>query len=254
MGMTTIEQRRATPLPPPKDLSHAQRVVPVAECGEPLVPSSLYPSKILVRSWYFGENLAHSLPECYLREGAFERLTAAAENLPEGWRFVVWDGWRPPKLQARLFEILEGRIAKANPSLSPEEVRKETSVFVALPSTEPMTVSGHCTGGAVDLTIADGKGRYLNMGGLFDDPTERSFSRHYEDLLGKNSSLTGEEREALGNRRLLISLMEEAGFSNYPEEWWHFDFGNRNWALRTGAPEARYAFITPYAPWSEEQQ
>ena len=252
--MITVDQRRATPLPPPKESPRPAapvRVAPLEECGEPLVPSSLYPSRILVRNWYFGENLQYSMPECYLREGAYERLVTAAENLPRGWRLVVWDGWRPPKLQTKLFEILEARIAKEKPFLSPEAVREETSIFVALPSTDPMTVSGHCTGGAVDLSIADDKGRLLEMGGLFDEPTERSFSRHYEDLLGKTGKLDIKEQKALENRRLLISLMEEAGFSNYPEEWWHFDYGNRNWALRTGAPHALYSFIAPYAPWQE---
>ncbi|MCL1941420.1 MAG: M15 family metallopeptidase [Synergistaceae bacterium] len=242
-----MDRYRAVPLPPLKEVP--DRAIPVAECGELLVPTSLYPSKILVRSWYFGENLPYSLPECYLREGAYERLVKAAESLPAGWRFVVWDGWRAPKLQAKLFEILEARIAKANPQLSSEEVKNKTAVFVAPPSTEPMTVSGHCTGGAVDLTIADDMGRTLEMGGLFDETTERSYSRHYEDVLDKNYFLADGEQKALENRRLLIHIMEEAGFSNYPQEWWHFDYGNRNWALRTGAPEARYGFIAPYAPW-----
>ena len=236
-----------TPLSPQREIQ--RHSVPVVECGEALVPSSLYPSKILVRSRYFTENLPYSMPECYLRESVFERLIKAADVLPAGWRFVIWDGWRSPELQAKLFEILEGRISNANPQLSAEEVRARTSVFVALPSIEPMTVSGHCTGGAVDLTIADEKGRLLDMGGLFDEPTERSFSRHYEELLEKNSALTGAEQRALENRRFLIHIMEEEGFSNYPHEWWHFDYGNRSWALRTGAQEARYAFMAPYAPW-----
>ena len=28
--------------------------------------------------------------------------------------------------------------------------------------------------------------------------------------------------------------MEDAGFTNYEEEWWHFDYGNQNWALEKG--------------------
>jgi D-alanyl-D-alanine dipeptidase len=27
---------------------------------------------------------------------------------------------------------------------------------------------------------------------------------------------------------------------NYPTEWWHWSYGDRYWALMTGAPAARY--------------
>lgn len=29
------------------------------------------------------------------------------------------------------------------------------------------------------------------------------------------------------NRKILYDAMIIAGFTNYPEEWWHFDFGNQ---------------------------
>ncbi|KAG0505300.1 MAG: D-alanyl-D-alanine dipeptidase [Candidatus Udaeobacter sp.] len=35
--------------------------------------------------------------------------------------------------------------------------------------------------------------------------------------------------EALRNRRLLYWIMREAGFANYPYEWWHFDWGTQFW-------------------------
>ena len=36
------------------------------------------------------------------------------------------------------------------------------------------------------------------------------------------------------HRRLLYSVMTEAGFTNYPEEWWHYDYGDLFWARATG--------------------
>ncbi|MEK8108013.1 hypothetical protein NKG94_28990 [Micromonospora sp. M12] len=27
---------------------------------------------------------------------------------------------------------------------------------------------------------------------------------------------------------------------NYPTEWWHWSYGDRYWALMTGAPQTRY--------------
>jgi D-alanyl-D-alanine dipeptidase len=32
------------------------------------------------------------------------------------------------------------------------------------------------------------------------------------------------------NRRMLLSVMEGAGFVNYGHEWWHFSYGDRYWA------------------------
>ena len=36
------------------------------------------------------------------------------------------------------------------------------------------------------------------------------------------------------NRRLLFNAMVDQGFTNYSEEWWHFDYGNQFWALING--------------------
>jgi D-alanyl-D-alanine dipeptidase len=41
-------------------------------------------------------------------------------------------------------------------------------------------------------------------------------------------------------RDLLSSVLNEAGLINYPTEWWHWSFGDRYWALRTGRPAALY--------------
>ena len=211
------------------------------ECGEPLVPTSLFPSKILVRSWYFNEGLEGSVPEAWLRESVFKRLVNAARNLPSDWHFVIWDGWRSFKLQSNLFNILLNRIKASEPSISDEDARSKASVFVAVPSKEPEYVSGHLTGGAVDITIADSSGLYLDMGGSFDETEQHSYTSYYEQ---NNLNL-----KARDNRRLLVKLLEDEGFSNYPSEWWHFDYGNRNWAIRTGADNAIYGYTEPPFKW-----
>lgn len=214
------------------------------ENNEPLVQASLYPERILVRSWYFGEGLKGSLPEVWLRESVYERLLVAAESLPEGLRFVLWDGWRSFELQSALFDILLGRIkAKGIPE---DEAYSQASVFVAIPSKEPESVSGHLTGGAIDLTLADSQGHYLPMGGGFDETEEHSRTDYYD-----NPDLWSDGRAVIArdNRRLLVSTMEAAGFSNYPSEWWHYDYGNRNWAIRTKASHAFYGYIEPPFRW-----
>jgi D-alanyl-D-alanine dipeptidase len=44
------------------------------------------------------------------------------------------------------------------------------------------------------------------------------------------------------NRRLLFWAMAAAGFTNYREEWWHFDYGNQFWGVILNQP-ARYGFL-----------
>lgn len=83
------------------------------------------------------------------------------------------------------------------------------------------SASKHSRGGAVDLTIVNlsntaeqqGKNAELDMGTEFDFLDQKSH------VLNTEISL-----EAMQNRCLLRSFMEEAGFQGYRKEWWHFDF------------------------------
>ncbi len=225
------------------------KIPPLIERGEPLVSASLYPERILSRPQYFIQGLKGSVPESFLRLEVYDRLVKAADRLPKGWKFVLLDCWRSPELQGELFRTISDEISRDHPDLSTEEVERRARIFVAYPSVEPERVSGHCTGGSVDLTLADDKGRILPMGSGFDETSERSYTDHYEGLLERDGSLSQEEEEIRGNRRLLLSVMESEGFSNYPKEWWHFDYGNRNWAIRTGEDHCIYGFIRPEMRW-----
>ncbi len=92
-----------------------------------------------------------------------------------------------------------------------------------------MRPANHLTGGAIDLTIANQHGP-LNMGTAFDDFIDKARTDYYEHI----QNPTQKEKQIKENRKLLKSIMEQAGFTNYPEEWWHYDYGNQNWALKTG--------------------
>lgn len=200
--------------------------IPIEESGEPLVPISLYPEKVLVRSIYFHQGYGDALPELYLREGVYECLVHAADSLPESYRLVVYDGWRPVPLQLSLFEEYVRELAALHPEMGEEDLENLASMYVAVPSTDPRGPSPHSTGASVDLTLADGKGRLLPMGGGFDEKSKRSETRYYEDREDGSS--------AQQNRRLLYHVMTAAGFTNYPEEWWHYDCGNQNWVYFSG--------------------
>jgi D-alanyl-D-alanine dipeptidase len=97
--------------------------------------------------------------------------------------------------------------------------------------------SGHQTGAAVDLTLVEidesgSEVRELDMGTKMQEFNART--------LTQNPLVTADQRE---NRELLLKAMEDAGFVNYPEEWWHFSYGERLWAELTGASETKYAAL-----------
>jgi D-alanyl-D-alanine dipeptidase len=41
-------------------------------------------------------------------------------------------------------------------------------------------------------------------------------------------------------RSLLAAVMQQAGFAQHPNEWWHFSYGDQLWAWRTGGQQAIY--------------
>ena len=38
------------------------------------------------------------------------------------------------------------------------------------------------------------------------------------------------------NRRILYYAMIEAGFTNLPSEWWHYEYGTKFWSYFKGRP------------------
>jgi D-alanyl-D-alanine dipeptidase len=123
-----------------------------------------------------------------LDAAVLDRLTIAAERLrQQDLRLVIWDAYRPLEVQRQLQAI----------------------------DKDPRYVSDnsmHCRGLAVDATLASSEGRYLDMGTDFDELTERA---HVD-----TSAINDEQRK---NRLLLQNVMEAAGFTQWPYEWWHYD-------------------------------
>ncbi|MFD1609259.1 M15 family metallopeptidase [Oceanobacillus luteolus] len=173
------------------------------------------------------QQIPGSIQECYLRESAADRLLQAAENLPEGFFFHIFDAWRPYEVQSALYQDFKMKLEEKG--LSGKHLLETLNKYVNKPSRDSNRPSNHLTGGAVDLTIATDNG-LLPMGTDFDDFSEASKTDTYEKLENPTKS----EILYRNNRALLKEIMENAGFMNYEEEWWHFDYGNQNWAARTG--------------------
>ncbi|MBC3761271.1 M15 family metallopeptidase [Quadrisphaera oryzae] len=197
--------------------------VPVRECGEPLVDAA--GSTHLRVDHRMADEHGHWR---LLRAGVLERLERAAQLLPDGVGLLVLEGYRSPQRQARGFERYRGSLRALRPDLGDAELRAATSRYVSPPEVAP-----HPTGAAVDLTLCDGHGAQLDLGCAYDATPEQSDGACFTAAPG----LAG---TAADDRRLLVHALTAAGLVNYPCEWWHWSYGDRYWALETGAPAALY--------------
>jgi D-alanyl-D-alanine dipeptidase len=140
----------------------------------------------------------------------------------------VVEGYRPADQQRAIIERYSAEIRAARPGIGEPELHILTSRFVA-----PLAVAPHVAGAAVDLTLAGADGLELDLGTAIDATPEQSGGRCY-------FAADGISREARANRDLLARVLSREGLVNYPTEWWHFSYGDRYWALVTGAPSALY--------------
>lgn len=160
-------------------------------------------------------------------------------------RLQVFDAWRPTAVQAYFHdEWVPDALRRRRPDLTPEALSREVSRYWAAPSDDPARPAPHSTGGAFDLTLVWEDGEPLFMGGLFDDPSAISHTDHFE-APQRAGAFSFSAEEACANRRLLFWVMTEAGFANYPDEWWHYSWGDQMWAALTGAPAALYGPAAP---------
>jgi zinc D-Ala-D-Ala dipeptidase len=225
--LTTEVTRVMYPPIPHEPRSDSALLPPLRECGEPLVPLSTLSPRISVYPAYYHQGYQGALPEAYLREGAALRLAQAAGRLPDGYRLVVLDGWRSHRVQASLYERFKQSLIDQGWQEG-EALARELDKYVASPTVDVHKPAPHLSGGAVDLTIAGPDG-WLDMGTAFDDFSERAATRYYECMAAPDET----EQRIRDNRRLLYHLMTEAGFVNYPQEWWHYEYGTLNWARQT---------------------
>lgn len=205
--------------------------IEVEECGEPLVDVRVAASprsRIRVGQRYADPQGAWA----QVRRGVLHRLESAARSLPEGLGLLVVEGYRPAPLQAHYFERYRAWLAETNPDWDDEALRVAASRYVSPPEVAP-----HTAGAAVDITLIDLDGAELDLGTEVNATPEDSQGRCY-------TGHPGLDRGAAANRGLLIAALATAGLVNYPTEWWHWSFGDRYWALVTGAPLAMYGPVT----------
>jgi D-alanyl-D-alanine dipeptidase len=171
---------------------------------------------------FMKKDVYNGLTCAYLQPEIAKKLAKASQLLQKttpSYRLLVYDAARPNSVQYTLWNALD--------DLKIPERQK--AQYVA----DPKIGSIHNFGCAVDLTIADANGQPLDMGTPYDFFGPLAYPRLEQDML-KQGKLTPKQ---VANRALLRSVMQQAGFTLNPTEWWHFDGMSRS------AAKARYGII-----------
>lgn len=145
----------------------------------------------------FTGKVVYDFTECYIDIHTANRLIAA-KNLAkkDGYRMKIWDAYRPISAQQRLWDIFPDDNFVAYPPDANNMTEFENS---------------HMNGQCVDVTLTDMDGNELLMPSKFDDFTDKA------SLFCPETT-----EEARKNGNYLKSIMEQAGFTSYANEWWHF--------------------------------
>ncbi len=160
----------------------------------------------------------------YSRQSVLEMLIEASKLLPKGYHFKIYDAYRPIIVQQRLYDYYKNKKQVENPNIDEDKLNGIMLMYVSKPSYDIFNPSLHNTGGAVDLTIVDSNDNELDMGCKFDC---------FEDI-ARTNYFEGTNSEIEHNRKLLCDTMNKVGFVNLQSEWWHYDYGDRNWAIDKG--------------------
>ena len=172
-----------TPLPEPADDATPVRV-------RDYIPNIAVELRYATERNFTGQ-VIYDFTEPYLRWGTVKKLMAVQEHLNNmGYGLLIWDGYRPPAAQFKLWEI----VPDAN--------------FVANPNTG---YSSHSRGNTVDVTLVTLSGEAVEMPSDFDEFAAIA-DRDYSDV----------SETAAENARLLEMTMEAHGFTGYVNEWWHY--------------------------------
>ena len=149
----------------------------------------------------------------WLRREAADGLETAAAWLDTqrpGWRLLVLDALRPQRVQEAIWVDVAGTPAQeyfANPERG----------------------SIHSYGMAVDVTLLMPDGTEADMGSWFDEMTLASHPALHAAHLA-----TGVLKPAhVAQRECLLAAMQNGGYAGIPNEWWHFDHGDRDHVRRT---------------------
>lgn len=168
----------------------------------------------------------------YLRKTPAHMLCQAAREFAKrGYRIKINSPYRGFDRQLASWNLRLEQTKQENPEASEEELIRLNMMRVAYPDPSNLD-GGHLSGGAVDIAlvrICDDEELDMGCGCCEHGPTTRT----------KCDGLTKQQKD---NRAMLCQVMEEAGFTNYPAEWWHFCYGDNMWAAYNNKKTCPYGY------------
>lgn len=167
----------------------------------------------------------------YLRKTVADKLNLAKSYLPSNMTFIIGDAWRSQKIQKAILKRFERKFRSEHPEWPAERVKEEVNTYAA--PAEGEIVSGHMTGGAVDLRLCWKNGKKA--------PIKSKKLSYQENANPKQKNLA---KNILRNRKIMQRALKKAGLSNNPHEYWHWSYGDYGWAKREGKKKAIYDVIS----------
>lgn len=162
--------------------------------------------------------------QVFLRSAVADRLYWAGQELrtlDKSLQLEIVYGYRPLETQKRLFD--EAKTALSDSFPEETDLIEAAHRRIAVPD-----VAGHPTGGAVDVQVLS-DGKPVDMGTPIWGFSQDSYT--FSPFITK---------EAWNNRQLLRRAMMSAGFAPFDGEWWHFSYGDKEWARFYDRPGALY--------------
>lgn len=207
-------------------------MIPIIECNEPILDISMSNPDVIIqmskaRLEYAGSNVL------YARKSVCEMISQVTKSILPNYKLLLFDAYRPIEYQRLRFNQVFHSIKSKYPDQTDDFVRKLAFEVVFPPNDDPQQPPPHATGAAVDVALTTQEGKLLDFGsayGIYNDDENR---KHYTN----SKFISNDQRD---NRTILIRAMVSAGFSNYPGEWWHYMYGDREYAAYEGLTFAKY--------------
>lgn len=170
---------------------------------------------------YLGEDI-------WVRQAVASKLQKISDNLKKikpDYKLKIVYGFRHPEIQRSYFEKRKENLRMKNLNMNEDDLNEIANSMTAFPET-----AGHPTGGAVDITITTNLGD-LDMGTNISDFSDAEKIKTYSE------NITIDQKY---NRKMLHDLMVEENFAPFYGEWWHFSYGDKEWAWFYNKESALY--------------
>jgi len=207
--------------------------IPIEENGDAMIDTETYGIKNGLKYSKLEKSTGNKL---VLREEVCKKLVEAQAELTKikpGYKLVLVYAYRSMAVQVANFEKMKRELGFGD--RTDPEAMERTHHFIAVPE-----VAGHPTGAAVDVLIEDEKGNTLDFGTPMHGLELDSYA--YNPFISDEASL---------NRKLLRLIMQSVDFAPYDGEWWHFSFGDREWAAYYKEPKAFYTQLDYNPDWEK---